>query len=43
MLAGFSYTEARRQKPGFILDMYKARVDYDAHLAGAKLARKVGI
>ena len=28
-------------KPGFVLDMYKARVDYDAGLAGAKLVRKV--
>ena len=43
MLSGFTYTEARRQKPGFILDMYKARIEYDARMAGARMARKVGL
>ena len=27
--------------PGFIMDMFKLRAEYDARLAGAKLARKL--
>lgn len=43
LIAGLSYTEARHALPGFVLDVYKLRVTYDARLAGAKIARKTGL
>jgi hypothetical protein len=30
-------------QPGFIMDMYKIRTEHDARLAGAKLARRIGL
>lgn len=29
--------------PGFIMDMYKMRTEHDARLAGAKIARRIGL
>ncbi len=36
-------TEARHTLPGFILDMYKLRAEYDARMAGAKIKRRTGL
>ena len=41
LIAGISVGEARRMLPGFIMDMYKLRADYDARLAGANIGRKL--
>ena len=30
LVAGISITEARRMQPGWIMDMYRIRADYDA-------------
>ena len=43
MIAGISVTEARRLTPGFIMDMFKQRAEYDARLAGHKIARRAGL
>ena len=40
LIAGIGVGEARRMLPGFIMDMYKLRAEYDARLAGAQIARK---
>lgn len=29
LIAGMTYTEIHRETPGFILDMYAEKVDYD--------------
>lgn len=33
--------EARRMTPGFIMDMFKIRAEYDARLAGGKITRRL--
>ena len=43
LVAGISYTEARRMYPGFIRDMYVIRSKYDIRLAGGKIKRKTGL
>ncbi|MBR1821139.1 MAG: hypothetical protein IJ769_05900 [Clostridia bacterium] len=43
LIAGISVSEARHLLPGWILDMYKQRAEYDARIAVAKLARHVGL
>ena len=43
LIAGISVTEARRMLPGFIMDMFKQRAEYDARMAGAKIARRAGL
>lgn len=47
LVAGISITEARRLQPGWIMDMYRIRVDYDARtnygkgiLGGMRTPRK---
>lgn len=32
LVAGISINEARRLQPGWIIDMYKIRADYDARM-----------
>lgn len=32
LIAGISITEARRLQPGWIIDMYRLRTDYDARM-----------
>ena len=32
MIAGLSFTEARRTQPGWIMDLYRIRVDYDSRI-----------
>ena len=32
LIAGISITEARRLQPGWIIDMYRLRADYDARM-----------
>jgi hypothetical protein len=36
LIAGISITEARHMMPGWIVDMYKIRVDYDARISGGR-------
>ena len=43
LIAGVSFTEARHMLPGWILDLYKLRAEYDARLMGAKIARRTGL
>lgn len=40
LVAGISVAEARRMYPGFIMDMYKIRAEYDIRMSGGKIARK---
>jgi len=39
LIAGIPVSEARRMEPGFIMDMFKLRAEYDARLAGARGVR----
>ena len=32
LIAGITITEARRLQPGWIIDMYRLRADYDARM-----------
>lgn len=43
LIAGISVSEARHMLPGFIMDMYKLRAEHDARLAGATIARRIGL
>ena len=43
LIAGISVSEARHMLPGFIMDMFKQRAEYDARMAGAKVARRTGL
>lgn len=43
LIAGLSFTEARHTKPGWIIDLYKMRIEYDIKLAGGRIARRTGL
>lgn len=43
LIAGISVSEARHMLPGFIMDMFKQRAEYDARMTGAKVARRAGL
>lgn len=43
LIAGVSFSEARHMLPGWILDLYKLRAEYDARLMGVKIARRTGL
>lgn len=43
LIAGISVSEARHMLPGFIMDMYVQRAEYDAKMMGAKMARRTGL
>ena len=40
LIAGISVKDARRMTPGFIMDMYKIRVEYDVRINGGKIQRR---
>ena len=40
LIAGISVKDARRMLPGFIMDMYKIRAEYDVKVNGGKIARR---
>ena len=40
LVAGISVKDARRMLPGFIMDMYKIRAEYDVKVNGGKIARR---
>ena len=43
LIAGMSLSEARHTMPGWILDMYKLRLEYDARLMGVRQLRRTGL
>lgn len=43
LIAGIGLSEARHTMPGWILDMYKLRIEYDARMMGAKIMRRTGL
>ena len=40
LIAGIPIREARRMEPGFVMDMYWMRGQYDARMSGMKTARQ---
>lgn len=40
LIAGISVADARRMLPGFIMDMYKIRAEYDVKVNGRKIAKR---
>lgn len=38
LIAGIPVQEARRMAPGFIMDMFKIRAEYDIRVNGGKVA-----
>ena len=43
LIAGIGMAEARHMLPGWIMDFYKMRLDYDARLSDALGARRAGL
>ena len=43
LIAGIGFSEARHTLPGWILDLYKLRIEYDARMMGAKMLRRTGL
>lgn len=41
LIAGIPVHEARRMTPGFIMDMFKLRAEYDVKLAGGKVTSRL--
>ena len=41
LIAGIPVKEARRMTPGWIMDMYKIRMDYDMRINWGKGIRKI--
>ena len=40
LIAGISIGDARRMLPGFIMDMYKIRAEYDVKVNGGKIVKR---
>ena len=40
LIAGIPVKEARRMLPGFIMDMFKIRAEYDVRINGGKIERR---
>ena len=40
LIAGISIRDARRMLPGFIMDMYKIRAEYDVKVNGGKIVKR---
>lgn len=40
LIAGISINDARRMTPGWIMDMYKIRLEYDVRINGGKLQKR---
>lgn len=43
LIAGMSLSEARHTQPGWILDLYKLRLEYDARLMGVRRMKRTGL
>lgn len=43
LIAGLGLSEARHMTPGWILDLYKLRIEYDARMMGMKMLRRTGL
>ena len=41
LIAGIPIHEARRMLPGWIMDMYKIRAEYDIKVNGGKIAKRM--
>ena len=41
LIAGISVSDARRMTPGWIMDMYKIRLDYDMRVNWGKGIRRI--
>ena len=41
LIAGISIAEARRMFPGWIMDMYKIRAEYDVKINGRKITKRM--
>ena len=40
LIAGMSVNDARRMTPGFIMDMFKIRSEYDVRINGGKIQKR---
>lgn len=40
LIAGIQINDARRMTPGWIMDMYKIRLEYDVRINGGKLQKR---
>ena len=40
LIAGISVKEARRMMPGFIMDMFKIRAEFDVRVNGGKIQKR---
>ena len=40
LIAGISVNDARRMLPGFIMDMFKIRAEYDVRANGGKIMKR---
>ena len=43
MIAGLSFSEARHTKPGWVIDLYKMRIEYDVMIASGATMRRMGL
>ena len=41
LIAGIPIAEARRMFPGWIMDMYKIRAEYDVKINGGKITKRM--
>lgn len=41
LIAGIPAKDARRMSPGFIMDMFKIRAEYDVRINGGKMQRRM--
>lgn len=40
LIAGIKVSDARRMTPGFIMDMFKIRAEYDVRVNGGKVIKR---
>lgn len=43
LIAGISIAEARHMLPGWVVDCFKIRAEYDARMMGIKMPRRMGL
>jgi len=43
LCAGISVKDARRMMPGFIMDMYKIRAEYEFRINGGKIIKRTAL
>ena len=41
LIAGIPLKDARRMTPGFIMDMFKIRTEYDVRINGGKIQKRM--